>query len=374
MVLDALWADARSDKLSSKAYDAPATLWREHCRRYTAPCPSPGTSSASTSMLCVKRDTDMYKLGHSRDCAVNSQGNRMLGFDTNTSGNVRSKTRIKDEDQDEEAIDPQDREDDDRNLACTNCGAANQLTPKDRALGFKCNQCADRADGSYVGGLQRMKTLAAALLLLATSAVSAGQATEVPTRYADDVKATIAACGKPTWRAPISGDTTGHSWILYYQRKGVDLIYNKVDEQWQWQFADDHQQTVLFSNYQLLTRMPCMKKVLDARGETAAPSPAPAETTSVGSRGESTNEGGPGLLFVGGVLIVLIIGVNATKAYNRKTLAAMPDVPVKCPYCGSTQVHAGARGFKWTTGLLGSGKVRLTCLRCGRQFKPGQWL
>lgn len=34
-----------------------------------------------------------------------------------------------------------------RNLPCPTCGAANRLTPADRALGYQCNACADRAEG-----------------------------------------------------------------------------------------------------------------------------------------------------------------------------------------------------------------------------------
>jgi hypothetical protein len=33
-----------------------------------------------------------------------------------------------------------------RNLPCPNCGAKNVLTPADRALGYQCNRCADRAE------------------------------------------------------------------------------------------------------------------------------------------------------------------------------------------------------------------------------------
>lgn len=37
-----------------------------------------------------------------------------------------------------------------RNLPCPTCGCANRLTPKDRALGYQCNSCADRAErGGY---------------------------------------------------------------------------------------------------------------------------------------------------------------------------------------------------------------------------------
>ena len=39
-----------------------------------------------------------------------------------------------------------------RKLPCPDCGTKNVLTPADRAAGYCCNRCADRNDGSYVGG------------------------------------------------------------------------------------------------------------------------------------------------------------------------------------------------------------------------------
>ena len=33
-----------------------------------------------------------------------------------------------------------------RNRPCPNCGAKNVLTPKDVALGYQCDACADRAE------------------------------------------------------------------------------------------------------------------------------------------------------------------------------------------------------------------------------------
>lgn len=33
-----------------------------------------------------------------------------------------------------------------RNLPCPNCGAKNVLTPKDKALGYRCDACADAAE------------------------------------------------------------------------------------------------------------------------------------------------------------------------------------------------------------------------------------
>ena len=33
-----------------------------------------------------------------------------------------------------------------RNLPCPTCGEPNRLTPADRARGYQCNSCADRAE------------------------------------------------------------------------------------------------------------------------------------------------------------------------------------------------------------------------------------
>jgi len=33
-----------------------------------------------------------------------------------------------------------------RNLPCPNCGRKNMLTPADRAHGYQCDRCADRAE------------------------------------------------------------------------------------------------------------------------------------------------------------------------------------------------------------------------------------
>jgi len=34
-----------------------------------------------------------------------------------------------------------------RNLPCPTCGKKNRLTPKDRVLGYQCDECADRVEG-----------------------------------------------------------------------------------------------------------------------------------------------------------------------------------------------------------------------------------
>lgn len=36
-----------------------------------------------------------------------------------------------------------------RNLPCPTCGAENVLTPRDRALGYQCDACADRAERGW---------------------------------------------------------------------------------------------------------------------------------------------------------------------------------------------------------------------------------
>ncbi len=43
-----------------------------------------------------------------------------------------------------------------------------------------------------------------------------------------------------------------------------------------------------------------------------------------------------------------------------------------CPKCYSTNLSANKRGWKMTTGFIGSGKVIVTCLKCGNKFKPGK--
>jgi hypothetical protein len=36
-----------------------------------------------------------------------------------------------------------------RNLPCPTCKEPNRLTPADRAKGYQCNACADRAEGAF---------------------------------------------------------------------------------------------------------------------------------------------------------------------------------------------------------------------------------
>lgn len=43
-----------------------------------------------------------------------------------------------------------------------------------------------------------------------------------------------------------------------------------------------------------------------------------------------------------------------------------------CLRCGSVNIHAEKRGWNLATGLLRSGDIMLTCLKCGYRFRPGQ--
>lgn len=36
-----------------------------------------------------------------------------------------------------------------RNLPCPNCRKPNRLTPKDKALGYQCDSCADNAERGF---------------------------------------------------------------------------------------------------------------------------------------------------------------------------------------------------------------------------------
>lgn len=63
----------------------------------------------------------------------------------------------------------------------------------------------------------------------------------------------------------------------------------------------------------------------------------------------------------------LDIGVDA-KIYDSST----PEGQICCPRCGSTEYHAGSRGFSLLTGFVGSGQTVLTCLHCGHRWEPGK--
>jgi hypothetical protein len=59
-------------------------------------------------------------------------------------------------------------------------------------------------------------------------------------------------------------------------------------------------------------------------------------------------------------------------AANTSGGTLLSENEVKCPKCGSTQIHAEKRGWSFLTGMIGSGNIVLTCLNCNNKFKPGE--
>ncbi len=77
-------------------------------------------------------------------------------------------------------------------------------------------------------------------------------------------------------------------------------------------------------------------------------------------------------------------------AQHRQTRATpkASNAPITCPKCGSTQIHAGKRGFKTgravgvglftfclggvIAGAAGKNKVMITCLNCGHTWQAGK--
>lgn len=68
----------------------------------------------------------------------------------------------------------------------------------------------------------------------------------------------------------------------------------------------------------------------------------------------------------------------------------MNEEQIRCPQCGSSQIHADKKGFSVgkaaagaivggiyvgaLTGGIGRNKIEITCLHCGYKFKPGEQL
>lgn len=56
-----------------------------------------------------------------------------------------------------------------------------------------------------------------------------------------------------------------------------------------------------------------------------------------------------------------------------RTYSAAADTRPQCPRCGSTQITTGQRGWKLTTGFLGSSKTVNRCANCGYKWEPSYW-
>lgn len=82
----------------------------------------------------------------------------------------------------------------------------------------------------------------------------------------------------------------------------------------------------------------------------------------------------------------LIIATEENSASSTPMSIPKDDV-AKCPKCGSSQLHAGDKGFSLGKaafgnaligpvgllgGLLGSKKIMVTCLQCGHKWEAGR--
>lgn len=69
------------------------------------------------------------------------------------------------------------------------------------------------------------------------------------------------------------------------------------------------------------------------------------------------------------LLNIMLTTNRVPKSFNsHHTSALLPH----CPRCGSTSISTGSRGWKWTTGFIGSGKTVNRCANCGHMWEPGK--
>ena len=90
----------------------------------------------------------------------------------------------------------------------------------------------------------------------------------------------------------------------------------------------------------------------------------------IGSLRQMTNIG---LADADNIVDTILSGNQLSKIINTKpsTQPQESNQP-KCPKCGSTNIAIGARGWKWTTGFIGSGKTVNRCGNCGHTWKPSR--
>ena len=69
------------------------------------------------------------------------------------------------------------------------------------------------------------------------------------------------------------------------------------------------------------------------------------------------------------LLNIMLTTNKVPKSFNsHHTSALLP----RFPRCGSTSISTGSRGWKWTTGFIGSGKTVNRCASCGHIWEPGR--
>jgi len=91
-------------------------------------------------------------------------------------------------------------------------------------------------------------------------------------------------------------------------------------------------------------------------------------------------------LFVGFFAIVIFSITSKTPPIASSKVSDFPIIQstvageIKCPKCGSTQITANKKGYSvgqavaggLLVGAIGSNKIKITCLKCGNVFNPGE--
>jgi hypothetical protein len=158
---------------------------------------------------------------------------------------------------------------------------------------------------------------------------------------------------------------TDGEYRIEYQKRSLWLKFRQGEKGWRWYDAFDDNTLDHLNSSQLAKRLPCAKKMLALNAASPA-SHTPDEHKTPSAESPSQNESASWGTIVFVAIIVALLGVYRFRPRPR------PAGSVKCPKCGSDQIHAGKRGWRLTTGFICSGKVIITCLRCGERFRPGK--
>lgn len=82
---------------------------------------------------------------------------------------------------------------------------------------------------------------------------------------------------------------------------------------------------------------------------------------------------GVSLYFIWNIIKVNIIhpeiGEKMKSTHKKHEIKLTDDGKVICPLCKSTQIQLVKRGWKITTGFIGSSKLYRVCMQCKHKFK-----
>ena len=75
----------------------------------------------------------------------------------------------------------------------------------------------------------------------------------------------------------------------------------------------------------------------------------------------------PQIIFI---IVCILIMYKAYTTKSEEQPASQNETPeeIRCPHCGSTKYTLMKRGFTFTTGFIGAGKVERRCDNCLKKF------